>query len=365
MPLIAVLTVCSIVLPTEWMARKLFGRTKTNMLDCLVVNDPSTGVRGIPNCVCWQKVYEESKPTEYKLNSRGDRAGTELLPKQAGTFRIVMVGSSVAEGMRVAREQSLAALLPRALAAETGRSVELYNEGMMYGTPRRVDLQFARALEAQPDMILWPLTPWDIANASVADAPWAKAPIGILEADPNSKGIWPLFIHTLDRSRTVIMLRHELYKSQTSYVHSYLMQQEGGQFMRSVPSAATQLQLRQVERYVADVARKAEAAHVPLVVTLVPHGAQATMISMGKWPAGFDPYLLGREVRAIVERHGGTYVDILGAFRQVAEPQRLFLAVDGHPTSQGHRVLTGMLAKALASEMPELNAESFSGKGIN
>lgn len=384
MPLLSLLTMFLIVVPAEWISRLAFPRSKTTTLDCTVVDDPKTGVRGIPNCVAWEKQYEESGAIEYRLNSRGHRAGVELGPKEPGTYRIVMVGSSIAEGLRVPREQSLAALLPKELSRETGRKVSLYNEGMIYGTPRRVDLAFKEALDAEPDMIFWPVTPWDMEHAALADAPWAKLAAGAQNAtaearDPDRaqwqpdgtpgetifgrlRNDWQLAVDTLDRARMIIVLRHYLYKSQTQYVRSFLMQGEGGQFMRAKLSPSTKSRLGEFDRYAGDFMTRARRAGVPVVVTVVPHGAEATMISMGKWPTGSDPFALGDEVRSIVERHGGIYVDILHRFQSIPNPERYFLAVDGHPTAEGYRVLTTLLDKGLTGgAVPALRACGESG----
>ena len=78
---------------------------------------------------------------------------------------------------------------------------------------------------------------------------------------------------------------------------------------------------------------------------------------MGEWPAGFNPYKLDDELRAIITSHGGTYVDILPGFRDVPNAEQYYLPLDGHPTAEGHAVIAGLLAKALTSgAVPELRA---------
>ncbi len=357
LPLLSLLTVCFILGASELTARRLFPRSSTTTMDCLVLDDPATGVRGIPNCVTSQKTYEDIRPVTYRLNSRGHRAGKELTPKPAGTFRIVMVGSSIAEGVRVPVEQTFATLLPEELSRETGRKVDLYNEGQIYGVPHRVDLAFQDALDAQPDLVLWIITTYDLQFVTLTDAPWAaphsrRPPPAEQQRQSQSHGtishLWSVAMSALDRSRTALMLRHAIYKSQTQYVNSFLMQGDGAAFLRSRLDASARLKLNQFEGYFADVSRRAQHAGVPLVVAVVPQGAQATMISMGTWPAGSDPFKLGREVRSIVERHGETYVDVLQGYRQVVNAQQYFLPVDGHPTARGHLILTRLLANALS-----------------
>jgi hypothetical protein len=99
------------------------------------------------------------------------------------------------------------------------------------------------------------------------------------------------------------------------------------------------------------------AAGVPLVVTLVPNRAQAAMISMGEWPAGYDPYKLDNELRSIIEKQGGTYIDILPDYRTIASPEQGYFTVDGHPNADGHALIARFLARELTSgAIPTLKA---------
>jgi hypothetical protein len=80
---------------------------------------------------------------------------------------------------------------------------------------------------------------------------------------------------------------------------------------------------------------------------LLPNRAQAAMISMGEWPAGYDPYKLDAELRSIVTSHGGIYIDILPDFRAIPNPEQHYLPVDSHPDAGGHAIIAAMLAKEL------------------
>jgi hypothetical protein len=69
---------------------------------------------------------------------------------------------------------------------------------------------------------------------------------------------------------------------------------------------------------------------------------------MGTWPNGHDPYRLGLELRDIVTRHGGTYLDILPDFRSLPNAERYYFPVDTHPDARGHLLISNMLAAALS-----------------
>jgi hypothetical protein len=90
------------------------------------------------------------------------------------------------------------------------------------------------------------------------------------------------------------------------------------------------------------------------------------MISVGEWPADYDPYKLDEEVRAIIESHGGIYIDILPDFRAVPNPERHYFPVDGHPDAAGHAMIAGMLAKELTSgAVPALKASPVSQSALS
>jgi hypothetical protein len=71
------------------------------------------------------------------------------------------------------------------------------------------------------------------------------------------------------------------------------------------------------------------------------------MISMGEWPAGYDPYKLDEELRSIITSHGGIYIDILPDLRNIPNPEQHYFPVDNHPDADGDAMISGMLAKEL------------------
>jgi hypothetical protein len=287
-------------------------------------------------------------------------------PKLPGTYRIVLIGSSVALGQGVAIEKSLATLLPNELSRLAGHKVELYNEAMAFGFPRSTALHFKDALAAQPDLILWVLTPLDVKLAGFV---YAENKFKRIEhASSSGRGLMDLLKNSIkDTIRehmgnpltaTVTALRLFLYdlESQNQYIQSYLMIPNGGEgFWDSGPAALRaelnpewEAHLREFEGYAADVEGRARSAGVPFVAVLVPNRAQAAMISMGEWPVGFDPYRLNRELRSIITSYGGTYIDILRDFRDIPNPERYYNPMNVHPDAGGHAIIADFLAKELS-----------------
>jgi hypothetical protein len=296
-------------------------------------------------------------------------------PKPDATYRIVMVGSSFNYGMWVSEEDSFAALLPSEISHRIGREVELYNEAMQWGFPRSVTLRFDEVLAAKPDMIFWPLTPMDIESVDQTrpyipppeqpavsgggpgdvDGPlvryWRRLAQAVGSKSPTDlmRSAWNQISAALSETRSVFLLQHFLFKSQSQYVKQYLMRGESSDYLRIKPGEIWRQNLTKFDRYFAAMQAQADRIGAVVVVVMLPARAQAAMISMNEWPAGYDPYRLDDELRSVVTSHGGIYIDILPDFRNIPNPEQHYFPVDGHPDAVWHAIVAEMLAKALTS----------------
>ncbi len=270
------------------------------------------------------------------------------------------MGSSVALGQHVQREKTFAALLPGELTERTGHTVELYNEGMGFGFTHRAALHLKEVLAAQPDLVLWVLTPLDISEGAEV-VPRGNPDPGVgfgfpkkmwrrLHASFASHSIEGAAAEIFNYSRTAYMLQHFLYQSQSATISAYLKapDAEAG-YLRVELSAAWRSSLRQFDEDAENIERQAKSAGVPFAAAMIPGRAQAAMISKGEWVAGFDPYKLNDELRSVILSHGGIYIDILPDFRTLPNPERLYLAMDGHPNVKGSAVIASVLARELTS----------------
>ena len=368
LPLCSLLAIFLTLGPVELISRMKFAESKAKSMSCMDLNDRQSGPHAIPNTICSYKIAE-SDQVEYRFNSCGHRAGMECGPKAADTFRIVMVGTSMAEGLHVPWNQTFAAMLPKDLSRETRHKVELYNEALEWESPHRIDLRFNRdVLAAQPNIILWAVTKWDVENAALTTA----SPESQLETGEDKSGISRAWRRTINLFRdktvqqgladnvkhvfeifcpgTVFLLEHLLYENQAEYVRRYVSSDDETEFLRSRPDPAWQTRLQQFDFYVEDIMARAKMAGVPVYVVVLPPRIEATMISMGEWPAGLDPYKFGEEVGSIVESHGARYLDLLKGFRGIPNAERYYYAVDGHPNPGGQAIFESLLSKAFESD---------------
>jgi hypothetical protein len=386
LPVLGLVTIVILVCSTELIARQFYSQSTSVGEDCMLLNSSSKTLGGIPNSVCWEKI-PEGELTEYRFNSSGYRSNKDFEPKQPGTFRIVVIGSSFAIGARVPIEVAFATTLSSELSKLTGRKVEILNEGMAgdAGYPSIVALRFKDALAAKPDMILRILTPWDIQNESSSiptthryTGPVAQQKSRIdkfLEQHRRSAfmlrpllyGSRSLYVNVksfLSDPRSPFMLRHFFYESQSQYMKSFLMSSNSiynTGFLRTEPNAEWK---KQVLRFASDdaaIEERVKAAGVPLVAVLIPFRVQAAMISMGEWGAEFDPFKLDNELRSIITSHGGTYIDILPDFRNIPNPEQGYYPVEGHLNPRGHAMIARLLAKEITSgAVPALSVSTRS-----
>jgi hypothetical protein len=364
-PLLVLATIVLIAVCSEITARRLYPDSVGSLNPCHVHNNNPAGARATPDSVCWDKI-PEGEITEYKFNGCGDRAGMECGAKPRDVYRIVMTGTSVAMGRYVSAGNSFGSLLPAKLSRLTGHPVEVYNASMMQGFLESIPLRLDEILADKPDMVLWVVTPTDLREPSfiprenpsiplpesAGGALSAKRAWYLLKIAFERGSILALIRDHFDRTRTALMLRHLAYRSQSVYLKSYLMasDEEAG-FLRRNLSTEWRYRLGQFDKDEADVERWSKRTGVPIAVVLVPNRALAAMVSMREWPQGYDPYKLGDELRSIVVRHGGTYIDMVSDFRDIPNPERLYFPVDGHPDVQGHATIARLLAKELANRV--------------
>ena len=359
LPLLGLLTIALLAGSLEMVARRRFPQSSTLAEDCMVFTDPTTGPRGIPNSVCWEKIAE-GEWTENRFNSCGHRAGMECGPKPPGEYRIVMIGTSMAMGMRVPREKTLAALLPRELSRRTGMKIELYDEALPYRTPDIWANHFDEVLKAQPDMILWALNPKDMTShvpremiPRELNLSWRLRAWHHIKSTFASRSFSETVQYAFHHTRSAVLLLDALYSDPRQFVKSTLLESDSDiGYLRSQPSQEWKNRLEAFEDDVERIQARTESAKVPLVVTTLPSHVQADMVTLGEWPDGLDPYKLDDEVSAIVNKHGGIYLNILRDIRYHPGIQKGYYSLDVHANPIGNAIFSDALAKELAGSAP-------------
>lgn len=359
--LVCVATFAALAGSLEFTARRLFRRSSTQIWSCFAESAKGSGIFPVANSACWEKL-PESPLVEYRFNACGYRTMAACGPAAAGTLRVVLIGSSFVMGYQVAYSQTFGVLLEQKLSAASARRVEVDNQGILFGTPRRTALHFGEALAAHPDLILWTLDPWDVENVIATQDILPLAKVDRSGGPPPPK--WRRYLDAmrqdgiqslLQGSRSVLMMRHVLFQSPGQYMRNYLMQGDEPGIFAIQPSAAWRKRWDELDAIGKEMADRARAAGVPFAVAATPDLAGALMLSSGDWPPQLDPLEFGAHIRSIAERHGGVYLDLLRSFRGIPDPERLFYTVDGHMNRDGHALIARLLAdRIMTGPLPTL-----------
>ena len=142
------------------------------------------------------------------------------------------------------RERTFAALLPAELSKQTGRKVELYNEGMSGRSPQNVALRFNEVLAVQPDAVLWILTPHDFEIVGLQPEPQLLAetttagraryrvkqaltgkslPDAITDIWSSiEKSFVSRFVSRWEDTASGVLVQHYLYQNRSNYVKLWL-----------------------------------------------------------------------------------------------------------------------------------------------
>lgn len=348
--LVALVTLVAFTMLSIGLAHVLFQQTHHATKKCLI-QDPRTGVRGVPGSFCREKTYETSQ-IDYRFNDCGFRTPQPCGPPAPNVFRIVLIGSSFNFGMRVAQSDSYAAHLGPMLSARLHRPIDIFNESMIAGFPGAWALRPNLPELPHPNLILWPVTPMDIRNPFLLPgvlpkpklAPGMSPPAAPITIEGWS---WPKFVARITDFRIVFVLQHFLYLSPSQYLNHTLSKGHEVDYLRTPAPAALQDDLTVFARNFHQVALRARATKVPIVVTLLPTREQAIMLSNGTWDKGYDPYQLGRMVRRIVEADGARFIDMTPGITRIPDAENGFLPVDGHPTAQGQQMIATLMGNAL------------------
>lgn len=374
LPAVGLLTIVVFVAATELLVRLFFPASTAELPQCFVFKNTDEGVKGIPHSVCHDKRADEPQTVVYRLNECGDRSELPCGVKPPATYRIVLIGSSIAFGPGVSRENTYSATLPVDLSRLTGRNVDLYNEGSFGALPlHNIVSHFDEVEAARPDMILWVVGIYDVeavklqeqADLIATQAAETAPPKPPSFGDRLANALQPQTLKTeirdaLSKPRASVIFRAFMsqHESETGFVSSYLANgdREAG-YLKAKPSEHWASNESVFDAYAAAVVQRARAAHIPLVVIFAPNAAQAEMISLNAWSPEYDPYRVDRELQSVVTANGGRFIDILPDFRGVQNPRQYFFPVDGHPNAEGHalfeRILAGEISK---SAIPPLTA---------
>jgi len=277
---------------------------------------------------------------EVETNSLGMR-GRNVAPEPApGTWRILVVGDSVAFGEGLPVEKAFPALLEQSLQAATHRPVEVLNGGVE-GYNTLSELAFFRQigvkLHPQTVIVAFNLNDWDQAPALDRR--------GILTRDPDPRRQPSL----AERSELLGVARVGLDQALTRLRGSPAsVPDERGFLPFDLAVSAIRKRfwadpggegLAEVEKGLSGFAAEARERHIQIVVAIIPDGDQLHTDRPDLRPQ--------TAVRALCDRYGLPWIDLYPAFHDAPDWPLFFNIM--HPNGIGHEIIARELARYLES----------------
>ncbi|HEY1502874.1 MAG TPA: SGNH/GDSL hydrolase family protein [Stellaceae bacterium] len=337
LPLISLLTICVPVGGAELAARLIWPQQLAN--SCRLA-DPKVGVHYRPNCSATMKTSEGPWYVS-AYNDCGYRSDASCGPLPPGHRRIALLGSSLSEGYLVPYRQSIAARIETDLTHSCGAPVEVQNLGAMAAFGDQLLPRMDEALRLHPSAVLLVVAPFDLEE----DLDPAIGP------SPPKTGLPERVIQKLKDSRAIEMTQHYLFANPSIYVPLYLRYGDRADFLRPPFTEKWRERLQILDRIIAGLAARAQAANVPFALVFIPQEAQIALMAPGQSaPPGIDPAALPDAIGAIAMRHGASFIDTSLRLRDDTAPERFYYAVDGHLSDKGQPAAGNYIAHRLASD---------------
>jgi hypothetical protein len=351
LPLLSLLTIAVLFAAAEVTTRVLWPSEDRGY--CMYF-DPVSGPHGKANCTSVVKIPEAPAPVVQRFNSCGYRSEASCGAKTPGTYRIDVLGSSIAEGFMIPYQEMLATVMTRQLSRTWKRPVEFENLAAEGCPPIYAYRHLWEALKLHPDAVVLVVNPWDLEQDvdpklfAMRDDPMpiTRAPAPAVKLSPLQQ--LQAWTH---ESRGMLVAQHYLLQNEDTFLKLYVV--AGGDhtsFVRYPFDARWRRRFAMTDTLLGEMADKIHAAGALFLVMAVPERAQVLMLRKHDLPPGIDPYAFTREISAIAKRHGILFVDGLNVFSSAKDPEALFYVVDGHATPVAHRMMGDSIAATLAEQ---------------
>ncbi len=347
LPAICIATLLLMVGIPELIAEHSFYEHK---VDACLRPDPVLGDRALPNC---QSRYKpgEGPWTENDYNECGYRSNESCLSKPADTFRVALIGSSTSMGYLVPYDQTFAVRSEKILSNTCGRPVEFQSMGGLGYQWRRLETRMDEALKLKPDLVVSVITPFDMRQPLDLHLLGGPEPHGLigtivggLRSIVQGSSLWMAVLH----------YRADL---PVTYLRFFLRDPSRSDYLRQPLSAFWQQQLGYTDTLIQDLAAKAHAENVPLLLMFVPLRAQAVLLKHHAEFPDMAPLTLDHALAKMAQSNGAGFLDMTPTFAAAGDLNPLFYAVDDHITGAGSAMVADRLTQdIMAARYPGLQS---------
>lgn len=342
LPLLSILTVLVLFGIAEGASRLVFPERKQ---DSCAVPDSRLGHHYRPNCESLTKAAEGPWVVN-QYNNCGSRSSQPCGLKPPGSIRVVVTGSSVAQGYMVPYDQSFMARAANALSSQCHRDVQFQDLASIGYIWNRLYDRLDDDLALAPDAVVLVAVPFDLEQTPPGANALRPAPVSLMKRVDN----------VIDDSRAMFAAEHFMFENVPQYVSLYLRYGDKADFLRPPFKPAWQKRLADFDTLLGRMADRLKASGVPFVLVFMPQRAQAALLQSHATIPGVDPSAFGKELGQIAAQHGIQYVDLSPVLAEARNPGALYYPVDGHLNGEGHALLAEGTEQGLAAALPALRS---------
>ena len=292
--------------------------------------NPKIGYEPVPNLH-----YEGGELSFFdyqgKSNSLGFRDTDHAVAKPAGTYRIVVLGDSIAAGLRVERFEDTFPAILQALLRQRGVDAEVINLAVSgYNTQQEVELFKEKGLQYRPDLVL---VAYSLTDRERMDGDILKT---LLEAEQQKGGSANRANPWLVKSALYRFFRYRVLAPRRPEATDAALRR-----YQDLVSADT------VAESFGELSRLSREHGFRVVVAIFPRIVRR-----------FSRYRFGDQhehVRGLCAQHGFTCLDLLQPFVRCreAQPATPLGADHYHPSAYGHRCAAEALADVVGIPRPQ------------
>lgn len=328
LPLVSILTAILLSGTGELLARRTWVEQERDFCG-------SQG-RHKPNCVTSMKNIE-GPWVRYESNACGYRGADYCGPKRPGTWRAVIMGTSIAYGLHVPYEALFSTVIAPDLRRILHRSVEFENMGDIEPLWVSSDDTYKEMEALQPDAVFLLVAPFDLARTDGTPLNGVKA--GGTPALEAAGLTWTRIRLLLRESRFLFMVQHFMLDDQKFFLRAFENYADPLDPSRSpIPPGGEQ----RFERMSTRVQHFAEAAHsvgAQAYLLALPNRAQCALISNNVQLPNLDPYIFSNRLKDMADKAAIHYIDLIPRLKKTPKAETLFYAVDGHPSAGAHLLM--------------------------
>jgi hypothetical protein len=311
-------------------------------------------VRASAGCSTVMKTAE-GPWTTMAYNECGFRSVHQCGEKAPGVRRVLIMGSSIAEGLFVRAEEHFGVRLEHALAARCPFPVEVLNVSASGSKPSRQHELIAELLPLKPDLVVVAFAPYDLLDFSGDRGPGNETEVHDRMLNPFTR------LRLLAReSRAALMLQHFFFSSARNLVSAYQVGKTDDAL--SVPmSIAYKTRYRRLQLELGMLSSEFSKVGAHVILAPIPNRIQGALLSNGIKVAGRDPLLFSREMSSVALRSGVTPADVAAEFAATRQAERLFYVVDSHPTGEANALIARSIDRAVDQGVASNQLPAFAG----